>query len=156
VDPAPVQEVRIPASESTRLHYRLQADDPGAIHNSNRATLQVQPHGRPAEAEVPIVLVGARRWLLWGPQVDGTASPDTLLDQPQPPEEHLGKPASSLKAEARGDGWHIACAGGNEMPVSIGTDWTGVLYARLFLRSPHGQDVRIGVPATCPRKLWLN
>src|SRR5439155_8847928 len=107
---------------------------------------------------VPSALVGARRWQLWGPEAAGDADAGALLDRPYAPEDLLARGGSSpqLEAEVQGSDWHISHAPGNALPDTIGADWTGVLYARLFLWSPRGQDVRLGVPATCPRKLWLN
>jgi hypothetical protein len=35
-------------------------------------------------------------------------------------------------------------------------DKPGVWYARTFLHSPSERDARLGVPANCPTKLWLN
>jgi ADP-ribosylglycohydrolase len=156
--PTAPQTVSVPAHESATLRYVLHVDEPVHVRNSNRATLLVQPRERPAEVAVPVVLVGARRWLLWGPEAAGDADAGALLDRPRAPEDFLarGGSASRLEAEGRGSGWHVSHAPGNALPDTIEPDWTGVLYARLFLRSPRAQDVRLGVPATCPRKLWLN
>src|SRR5579862_6942667 len=53
-------------------------------------------------------------------------------------------------------GWHVAAALDNALPAMLGADWTGVRYARIFLRSDREREVQLGIPATCPRKIWLN
>ena len=155
--PAAPQSVSVPAHGSLELHYALRVEDPAHVHNSNRAVLAVQPQERPAEPAVPVVLVGARRWLLWGPEAAGDGDAVALLDLPYAPEDRPAHGGSEprLEAAGQGDGWHISHAIDNALPDTIGPDWTGVLYARLFLWSSRPQDVRLGVPATCPRKLWL-
>jgi hypothetical protein len=48
----------------------------------------------------------------------------------------------------------VAYAPDNALPLP--EDWTGVLYARIHLHSREGREVRIGIPATSLRRLWLN
>lgn len=152
VEPTASQNVALPAHEGTALRYTFSAGRPALVHNSNRTLLSVQPDSRPAEPVVPIVLVGARRWLVWGPQA-GEGDGATLLDRAYGPEEGA---APAFEAEAIAEGWRVAPAPGNALPDEIGSNWTGVLYARLYLHSPDTREVRLGIPATCARKLWLN
>lgn len=148
------QDLDVPARGSTTLRYTVRADDPGTIHNSNRAVLTLSPRLRPAEPAVPVILVGARRWLLWGPY-EGEGDADALLDRRFPPEEHTTG-GHGAPEEIRAQGWHVAHSPDNALPDEIGTGWTGVLYARLFLWNPEAREVRLGMPATCPRRMWLN
>lgn len=148
------QDLDVPARGSTTLRYTVRADDPGTIHNSNRAVLTLSPRLRPAEPAVPVILVGARRWLLWGPH-KGEGDADVLLDRRFRPEEHVTG-VSGPPEEIRAQGWHVAHSPDNALPDEIGTGWTGVLYARLFLWNPEAREVRLGMPATCPRRMWLN
>jgi hypothetical protein len=50
----------------------------------------------------------------------------------------------------------VASAPDNALETVLGHDWTGTRYARLYLWSEDAREVRVGVPATCPRKFWLN
>jgi hypothetical protein len=80
--------------------------------------------------------------------VTGTAA--ELLDHAFPPERASADRLSPASAE----GWHGAHS--LDYAVPLPPDWAGVRYARLFLHSARPRDVRLGVPATCPRKLWVN
>jgi len=149
------RQLRVAAGAATTLSYAVSAANAAHIENSNRALLSVQPHGRPAESVLPIVLIGARRWLLWGPLAgeDSGDAAAALLDRPYPPEEQAGNDSREARRE---NGWRVAHADGNALPDEPGADWMGVLYARLYLWSDREREARLGVPATCPRKLWLN
>lgn len=142
----PHQEIRIPALGSITLDYTIEVKSAAHVQNSNTAYFTVQPHMRPAEHAIPLIFVGARRWQIWGPQA-GEGSADTRLEQSGEPEQAQDTLASE---------WQIATAEGNELPTAISTNWTGTLYARLYLWSKEAREARLGIPGTCPRKLWLN
>jgi len=154
VESAEPGRVTLAPDAATTLRYVLRVDAPARLRNSNRALLSIQPEGRPAEAEVPIVLAGARRWLLWGPRAAAGDARDAaaLLDRPFEPEDNLAQG----HADAPPAGWATVSAAGNALPTEVGAAWTGVLYARLLLHSPRRREARLGIPATCPRRLWLN
>jgi len=138
------------AARTVELRYVAHATAPAHVGNSNTVMLVAQPRGRPAEPVVPIVLVGARRWQVWGPY-NAAGDADALLDAPLAPEEGLGQ---TVQEEAHTGGWRIVAGLDNALPLD--DDWIGVTYARLFLWSAEAREVRLGVPATCPRRLWLN
>jgi hypothetical protein len=56
--------------------------------------------------------------------------------------------------ETGSDGWRVVYAPDNALPLP--EDWTSILHACLHLQSERRQEFRIGVPAACPRRLWLN
>ncbi len=145
--------LRLTAHSSAQRTYRIQTMDPACIHNSNTLELRVHPQQRPMEPTLPIVLLGARRWQLWQ-ESTGEKDADRRLDQAGLPErEPMGctsyQPASAVN-------WVEHVAVDNELPTSIDTHWVGTLYARLYLWNPEERDIRLGIPATCPRKLWVN
>jgi hypothetical protein len=148
--PAGTLRLDLPIGGTVTLDYALAVSDPVRIGNSNRAWLQVTLEDRPAEAAIPVVLVGARRWLLLGPLPSGAASLTEALDYAHAAELAIAGPLAPAVAE----GWHGAPGYDNALPLPA--DWIGVHYARLFLRSAWAREVRMGVPASCPRKLWLN
>jgi len=159
VDPGDGQTLGVPAHGERELRYTLRVDDPARVHNTNQGWLLVRPHGRPADLAVPIVLVGARRWLLRGPLPSGETRDDatTLLDRAVDRPPLLDAEASAFAgASGSPDGWRVASASGNALPPEAGAEWTGTLYARLALWNPTAREVRVGIPATCPRALWLN
>jgi hypothetical protein len=141
--PVGLQTVQVLASGEAQLTFIVQVDDPAHVQNSNHALLLVAPESRPAEPAIPIVFVGARCWQLWGPHaLQGAVL--SALDAPLAPD---------IEATG-GDGWRVVYAPDNALPLP--EDWTGILHARLYLYSGRRQEIRIGVPATCPRRLWLN
>ena len=158
VEGAEPAEVRLNAGDSTTLHYTLSAPRPELIHNSNTALFVAQPRTYPATYRIPVVLLGARRWQIWGPEEGQGQDADTLLDQEGQPEkglQHAGSVAEHTGKENAAD-WRVADAEGNALTALAGTNWSGTFYARLFLWNPQQREVRMGIPATCPRKLWVN
>ncbi len=88
--------------------------------------LACEPVGRPADLGVPVVLVRGRRWE-WALALDG------------------------------GDlGWQECWAEGNRLPLEVlPVGWREV-YLRGRLRAPRDLRVRLGVPASCPVRAWLD
>jgi ADP-ribosylglycohydrolase len=150
VEPAGREQLEIAPGASATVDYAVAVEDPAHLHNSNRLFLRVTPRDRPAEAALPVVLVGARRWLLWEAPPGTTGTTAEALDHAFPPE----LTAVDRLSPASIEGWHIAHGLDNALPLP--PDWSGVRYARLFLHCAAPREARIGVPATCPRKLWVN
>lgn len=150
VEPAGSRRLDVAVGGTAAIDYMLAVSDPARVHNSNRAMLQVTPVGRPAEAAIPVVLAGARRWLLQGPLPFESVSPVAALDHLYVAEQ----PVADRLSPAIAEGWQIAASLENSLPLS--ESWVGVQYARLFLHSAMEREVRLGIPATCPRKIWLN
>ncbi len=149
-EPSNTQQLEIAAGGSAAIRYAVAVDDPALLRNSNRLFLRITPRDRPAEAVLPVVLVGARRWLLWEARPETTGIAAELLDYAFSPEFTSADRLSRAGAE----GWHYAHS--LDYAVPLPPDWTGVRYARLFLHTPRPRDARVGIPATCPRKLWVN
>lgn len=139
-------EVELPAGGDATLQYTLHAAQPAMISNSNTVWFSVQPRYRPAEPAIPIVFVGSRRWLIWGPD-NATGNARELLDRVGAAEQPQDLPINA-------EGWQAQAATENELP--LGSDWTGTTYARLSLWSATEQPVFAGIPGTGPRKIWLN
>jgi hypothetical protein len=149
VEPAGPQRVDVPVRGNATLAFNVSVGTSNLLHNTNRGLLQVSSLGRPAEPALPVVLAGARRWLISDPiPLDSDAA--HALERSYPPEASLAGRLSRSSAE----GWKTEAGLDNAVPLS--SDWIGVRYARLFLHSPKAQEVRVGIPGTCPRKLWVN
>jgi len=143
-------KVHLAADTSTTVQFTIEVDGAHAVSNSNASHLQIRPVDSHHAFTMPLTLVGARRWQLKGRSGPDGATAVELLELPFEPEVDI---ACTMWGE--GSGWTQKAADGNAVPV-LDPNWTGVLYTRLFLWSNEPQDVRIGVPATCPRKLWIN
>jgi hypothetical protein len=148
-EPAGPQRMEVPVRGSTTLAFKVSVGMPGLLRNSNRGLLCASSLGRPAEPALPVVLAGARRWLISDPLPLDSDAADTL-ERAFPLEASVAGRLSPSTAE----GWTIAAGLDNAVPLPAA--WTGVCYARLFLHCPTAREVRLGIPGNCPRKLWVN
>ena len=139
VEPAGPQHVEVPVRGTTTLAFSLSVGSAKALHNANHGLLQVSSIGRPVEPALPVVVVGARRWLVSDP-IALASEASSALEQFFPAEAALAGRFSPSTAE----GWIIVAGPDNAVPLP--TDWTGIRYARLFLRSPRALEARIGIP----------
>lgn len=149
VEPAGDTSCIIPSYSHISQRFTIQVDDPAFLANSNQLHLQIRIQERPAESIIPVVFVGARHWLVWGPEPSSGIDADELLDQAEQTEPYDA-------AGQLAPGWHVFAAEGNALPDQIGSDWVGSVRAHLALWNPRERPVRIGIPATCPRVLWIN
>ena len=145
----------LPGHASITTSYELHIDHPALVQNSNTVRFIAQSQQRPTELLIPLVLLGARRWLIWRPEVGEGFDADASLDQEDQIEQDVLQQANE-SMQGTLDDWQIHSAIDNALPESIGKGWVGVLYARLFLWNPQAREVHLGIPATCPRKFWLN
>lgn len=156
VEPADAVMTEIEAGEIAELDFEVRVPEGAHLRNSNRGTLSIQAHGRPAQPLVPIVLLAARPWQICGPFAAGADEAEQLLATPFEPEENLGDSGGSGWRKDSEQRWRSVHCLEDALAPAFGFAGRGVWYARAFLRSPQGRTVRIGVPANCPTKLWLN
>jgi hypothetical protein len=129
------------------MAWRIDVPSPAAVANSNRLMLRVELADRPDPPAVPIALVGSRRWRLAGPFACG----DDGLLHALPPEQVAGDMAEPT---GRGGTWREVAGLDNRIPLP--DDWIGALYAQCFLHSELPRAARIGTPANCPTRAWVN
>jgi ADP-ribosylglycohydrolase len=118
------------------------------IENTNQLSLSVALDLRIAERSFPVVLIGERALRVSGPYPVGNG-----LEGAHAPETVTG---AINTATRRGGNWTTFYAPGNDVPVGQLLDAPGTVYVQTFYYSDRDRDARIGVPATCPTKLWLN
>lgn len=147
----PQRTVMVPACGALDLEWTVTAPPPSGLENSNTLYLQVAPVERPAQAAVPIVLIGARRFRYAGPYRREGASDEELLAHAFAPEAGGGAAPGS-----RGGAWQERAALDNGLPLEDALAPGGVLYVQTFLWSPDERAVVVGAPGNCPRKLWVN
>jgi hypothetical protein len=123
------------------------------LENAASVLFRVCPKERPAPVAVPLVFVGAPVWLRSASFPGAGKSAGDLLDREFPPEVLQG---SGESEGARGDGWQIAEADGNDIGPCVGQFTEGAVYLRGFLRSPTARRVLFHVNSTVPGKVWLN
>jgi len=142
------QRVEVAPGDGAELIWQVEA--PAAhVTNSNRLMLSVNPDARPAQPAVPVVLVGARRYRVSGPY--GSES-DPRLEAAHEPENAAG---DVCRPDGRAGQWHDTCSPDNSLPAEMLTR-AGVSYAQLFLFSGDPCELWLGLPATCPTRVWFN
>jgi hypothetical protein len=142
--PPEPEEVAIAAGSSHPFEYRLEVAEARYLPNSARAVFSAQALGRPAQPQLPVALLGPRRWQVRGPFGAGDDGEGLVLSEPLSPDT------------APGDGWREVQCGGHELGTEFHLQGGGAWYARIFLESPREEVVHMGVPANCPTKLWVN
>ncbi len=136
-------EAEVPSRGEAPLIWRVTPPGADRLANSNRLTLACAVEGRPAPADTPVVLIGARRYRMSGPYpAEGKA-----LEQALPPESGRG-------AERGGD-WRVAHGRDNAVPLGD-LEGGGVLYVQCYLRADSARKVAIGASATCATRMWVN
>jgi hypothetical protein len=156
VEPAGAVLNEIEAGGTAELNFEVRVPEAARLRNSNRGTLSVQAHGRPAQPLVPVVLLGARRWRVCGPFAADAEDAAGLLATPFEPEEELRGTDGDPREKDSGSLWRTVQCLEDALAPEFDIEGRGVWYARAFLRSPEGRTVRLGLPANCPAKLWLN
>jgi hypothetical protein len=132
----------IDPGESATWSFRIRCDAASVLRTSNRATLGVYLDKQPALPDVPVVLLGANRWLV-SPRFGGS------LDTPTPIEE-------DMNPEGLG-GWAAVSFPDNAIDIEeFFGGAPGVLYLRHYVHSPVEQKVRAGFPSNVPFRMWLN
>lgn len=128
--------------QSHRFEFEVRAAAPSDIRTTNTGRLKPRLHRRSIPEALPIVLVGARRWL-----VADVHAGRTLEDFTQAP------PAP----ERVPDDWAVIDFPDNELVVEpIFAERPGVLFLQHFVRSPEVPDARLGVPTDGRMKLWID
>jgi ADP-ribosylglycohydrolase len=136
------EDLWIAPSQSVTVHLSVSATDPGRIGVTNRGELRLIVHGRPAVESIPVVLMGARRWLVF-PSSSQPLDEQALL--------------SRISMSAPTEGWQVAEFAGNELVVEpYFAGRPGLLYLLHFVNNPEARTARLGVPTDGRMKLWLN
>ncbi|WP_052351981.1 ADP-ribosylglycohydrolase family protein [Deinococcus pimensis] len=147
VTPA-VQRLHLPSRVETSVELNVLAPHASVVENANRLLLDVRVQGRPAQPVIPVVLVGGRRYVV---SSDHETLPGMPLDTPLAPEAPTG---DALRPEGRPGTWRDATSPDNTLPVPAA--FTGATYVRAFLWSDLDREVWLGVPSTCPARVWVN
>lgn len=138
-----VQRVLLEPNQEARRSFAIRVCTARALDISNRGSVRIRPAQRPQVEDVPIVFVGANKWLV-SERFDGDI--DTIL-----PAEENAEPSGV------GEGWIEVNFPENELKIEgLFKNEPGVIYLRHYVHSPSSRPVWVGLPSTCPFKLWLN
>lgn len=125
-----------------RFAFTVLGRDPSCIINTNTGWLKIRLDRRPVSEALPIVLVGARRWL-----VSELHAGRTL--------EEFKEPSPAPKSVP--GGWAEMNFPDNELVVEpIFGGQAGVVLLQHWMRSPEDCEARIGVPTDGRMKFWVD
>jgi ADP-ribosylglycohydrolase len=136
--------IKLPPSGEMEIEFSIIAPEPCLINTANYCWLKILTEGRPLSEALPVILVGARRWLI-SPLFTGAT-----IETPIPLEE-------SLNLTDFAKDWTVVSWPDNELqiePYFAGNP--GVIYLCHFVNSPEERMVRVGVPNSWRMKLWVN
>jgi ADP-ribosylglycohydrolase len=122
----------------------IHAVEPGQIRTRNTAWLEITLKDRPALEAVPLVMIGARKWL-----VSRLVPGGTLESCPFAPD---GMPSHGIPA-----GWRAMTWPGNELVVEpLFERQPGVLALQQFVYNPEARTIHISVPNDYRMALFVN
>ncbi len=152
VRPAGEEMISIPPGGEVWLGYELMVK-PSKLEISNRAMLNIELSDRPAPEVIPIVLVGASKWLIVGPFPDDGSSLGNLL----PPEEEFDIDGVWKGVDGRMISWEEIWFEENQLDLEpIFNGRPGVILMRHYLYSPDDREARIGFPTNGNVRVRLN
>jgi ADP-ribosylglycohydrolase len=128
--------------QTSGFEFSVKTASPASIQVTNTIWLKLRLHRRPTPEALPIILIGARRWL-----VSDLNAERTLEDIEGPPSASASPP----------EGWTVMNFPDNELPVErFFAGQAGVVWLQHWLRSPEAGTVRLGVPTDGRMKLWID
>ena len=135
---------QLPPNENISFEVEFSCTDKTKMQISNRAFIFLDIEERSAVDAVPIVMLGARRWL-----VSKVFEGQTLEDADTIPED--------VSEESQGNDWEILDLMDDELKVEyLYNNKPGVIYLRYHAHNPEEKLTRIGVPNDYRMKIWIN
>jgi len=132
-EPDLLKGVKLPAKGKTELIYRITVDDITFINQSNRGSIHIEIKGRPQSEDIPLVLLGGKRWLVSPVDADFNPQSDDVRH------------------------WRAVDFIDNVLPVEQYFEGRpGSIYLCHYVYCPEERTGRAGVSSNCPMELWLN
>lgn len=151
-----MRTIDVPAASSVAIELNVTLPQPVQVANTNRLLLSVSSAGRPAQPAIPIVLIGANRYLRSDVYAANGRSDEELFEQALEP-EHSAPEGPILTGDGRPGNWTDFYALDNALPLEDVFNQSGALYIRTYLWNPGEQcDVWLGAATNCPTKMWVN
>ena len=139
-----IEKQEVAANKDYSFEIDFSCTDKTKMKISNRAFLIVDIEERSAVDAVPIVMLGARRWL-----VSKVFEGQKLEDADTIPE--------NISEKSQGNDWEILDLKDDELKVEhLYNNKPGVIYLRYHAYNPEEKLTRIGVPNDHRMKIWIN
>jgi len=137
-----LKKITIESGSKFVCRFSIKVDDIKVLNTSNRASLCVFVKGRPQLEEIPLVFIGANRWLISKVFREETKA-SFLENNPEP--------------AGLDENWAVVNFSENELKLEEEFQGrAGIMYLRHYVHSPNSRDVRVGLPSNCPFRMWLN
>jgi hypothetical protein len=130
----------IPGHDTIEITWTVSVASQANLNNSNRLSLSVDLKERSVERDVPVIVVGSKALRVSGPY-------------PITDEDPLNAPFGPEIADVE---WTTLYARENSIPIENLLSEPGIAYVQAFFHTDAERSSRVGVPATCPTKLWVN
>ncbi|MBC7328560.1 ADP-ribosylglycohydrolase family protein [bacterium] len=138
------QEVELPPNGEVEMQFSIIGPQPRYIGISNYCWLRLLIKGRPIDPALPVVFVGARRFLV-SPLFSGATLETPLLI----------REGGDIDEESLH--WTIASWPEYELKIEpFFNNTPGVVFLKHWVKSPCDRMVRVGVPNSYRMKLWVN
>ena len=153
---APAQSVDVPAHDSVETQWSISIPHPTHVENTNTLLLAVKTEGRPAQAAIPLVLLGASCYQHSEVYPANDHTDQDLFDRDFGPEQ-LVHESAMFTQQGRHGNWTTFYACENALPLQDVFNESGVLYVRTYLWNPRAEkEVWMGTASNCPTKMWVN
>jgi ADP-ribosylglycohydrolase len=141
------QTVAVPGLGEATLAWSVRIPSPARVNNSNLLSLRLTAPLRVAQAEAPIVLIGARRYRISKPfKLPG--DPKETMDTVFPPESHTGKERPGLDT--------IYHAMGHDVALDKLVPPGHAIYLQTFLHADTERTIALGGPTSGGAMVWVN
>ena len=144
VNQCAIPKQELAANEEISFDIEFSCTDKTKMKISNRAFLFINIDERPAVEAVPIVMLGARRWL-----VSKFFEGQKIEDADTIPE--------NISIDSQGEDWEILDLKDDELKVEhFYNNKPGVIYLRYHAYNPDEKLTRVGIPNNHRMKIWIN
>ena len=139
-----IEKQAIPANKEISFEVEFSCTDKTKMQITNQAFLFIEIEERSAIEAVPIVMLGARRWLV------------SKLFEGQKLEDADTIPGN-VSENSQGDEWEIIDLKDDELKVeNLYNNKPGIIYLRYHAYNPEEKLTRVGVPNNQRMKIWIN
>jgi hypothetical protein len=137
-----VKKITIKPGAQSIYKFSIKVDDIKALNTSNRASLYISVNKRPELEEIPLVFIGANKWLISKVFREKT---------------RVSSLEDNLEPAGLDENWTAVDFSENELKLEEEFQGSpGIMYLRHYVHSPNARGVGVAFPSNCPFWMWLN